>query len=453
MQSRTQLLASCLMLVSATAPPVAANLITNGDLEVINPTPTTPRFAPNGIFHYILSPGTSSVLPGFTVNYGTIDVNIPRVGEPTGFGGRGNTIDLFGATNQPGSLTTTFATVPGRRYLLDFDYAAVPAIVSNAWVSLTSDGTVQTDLLTGLSVNGSGGGAVPGRPNYLQANGNVNSLTSNNWIEHAIEFVATGSSTSLRIDHRDSLSGGNGIFLDDFFATALGPSVDAGGDYVFDANNGAITLNGTVNDFNGAGDIVAAQTGFYQLATPNALFPGGARPQLTLAQAGITHSGAADVTLGFRAQDVAGETASDTATVRYDNAAPDILGAEIAMIETGARGLDYSFNLIDADFAHNDLFDDFELLEWELFIKGELLTEGSWDGSGALAGTLDWDEIAEFFPEAGTYALSLFIEDNGGLTDSLTGLSVEFSGIVSVPPLGALAALGAIAVAQRRPRR
>jgi hypothetical protein len=163
-----------------------------------------------------------------------------------------------------------------------------------------------------------------------------------------------------------------------------GPAAQAGDDIVFNASN----FNGTVGTANSSAsdaDLVAnAQVAGFETITANFKIGatdigpddviGGATStvsnplsrSISLAESGITmttETGSLDLTV----TDFAGDVATNAATIRYDNALP-----QIANLSQTAVGQAVQFDLLntDADLIVNTMIAEFEQLMVEILIDG-----------------------------------------------------------------------------------
>lgn len=157
-------------------PALAASSISNGSFENgTNPGPFITLTAPN-----------STNIPNWTVASGSVDY----IGTywPASDGTR--SIDLSG--NAAGSLTQTFSTVNGHKYVVTFDMAGNPE----------GEPAVKT-----MTVNATGG---PTTAYSFDSTGNT--LASMDWGKRVYTFTATGPSTTLTFASTT--------------ATAFGPALD-----------------------------------------------------------------------------------------------------------------------------------------------------------------------------------------------------------------------------------
>jgi choice-of-anchor C domain-containing protein len=179
-------LASVFSLALATA--AHANLLANGSFEA---PPAPPNF---------FSTLTGAGLTGWTVAGGTIDL-IDDGYWPASDGAQ--SVDLSGTPGPVGtSLSQTFATVPGRRYALTFDYANnsdLPPLTATADVEVEGLGTLYS---TSISHTGS-------------TDANMN------YTPFAATFLADSASATLRFTHTGTTGIQNfqGVALDNVSVT------------------------------------------------------------------------------------------------------------------------------------------------------------------------------------------------------------------------------------------
>ncbi len=205
----------------------AGNLITNGSFE----NAPSPNVVNPGQSWITLAAG-SGALAGWTIDSGTIDVHGPGAAWPFSDGVRNVDVSGTGA----GSLSQTFATVPGEAYSVLFDLSANNYCGSAVkQLQVTAPGTVET---FSVDVTGIPAGQVPFKTK-------------------SFVFAATGASSTLKFNSLENSS--------------CGPLVDKVGVYVLEDQ--AISIKSGSGSLFGPDSSVRmlvgpAETGFNVALTP-----------------------------------------------------------------------------------------------------------------------------------------------------------------------------------------
>ena len=165
-------------LVAAVAGNTArANLLVNGGLETSKPV--------NQYNLVFANPSNgSSVLPGWTVTTGTIDVVPSSYFQNT----QGNfSVDLIG-TPGLGGISQTVATTPGTQYLLTFDFSINPENLTNEF------GTTKI-----MKVSATGGGnSILNTQQYSDTAG-TRTFQNMQYTQESFTFTANSNSTTITL--------------------------------------------------------------------------------------------------------------------------------------------------------------------------------------------------------------------------------------------------------------
>jgi hypothetical protein len=143
-----------LALLLATALPVRANLVTNGDFEGSLGTPN--NSGSGGFGPFLTYNAGNQGIPGWTIGGNGADVW-------TSFQGTGNNVIDTNALG-PGSLTQTFATTPGQSYGVSCDLSGgTSALIKSMDVTLFGADGVSTLTMSSFAENTSslGGTFLP----------------------------------------------------------------------------------------------------------------------------------------------------------------------------------------------------------------------------------------------------------------------------------------------------
>ena len=198
----------------------ADNLLVNGGFET--PVQGGPLFAAFNV------PAGSSLITGWTVVQGNVDLT-----NPCCYGPGPNTlnpssmqdVDLIGDTNAPpgvfGGLSQSFATTPGQRYRLTFDYSH-----NNGTQSPSGDYAVQVTVADANAPANTIFFVEQSQPFFPQVG-----FPSGGWQTFSRDFTANSDLTLLTfIDTRGAFNAG--IYLDDVSVEVVsavpGPIVGTG---------------------------------------------------------------------------------------------------------------------------------------------------------------------------------------------------------------------------------
>jgi len=254
----------------------------------------------------------------------------------------------------------------------------------------------------------------------------------------------TGSSFRMEVT-RSETSGPRVLEIDAILEQNQAPIAEANGDYVFDANNLSLSLSAA-----GSFDPENLPFSLDWIDSGGAL-ASGSNPTISITDTELTMTTSTDV-LSLTITDFENATDSDTATVRYANAGPQINSAGTTQQLDGS--VDFSAALGDADLAVNGLLSGFEALMWEFDLSaagsaGDI-GDGFLAGSGTTAfGNLDRDQLLALFGGGGEFTAFVNLKDKAGAIDSVA-VSVS---VVPEPAswiTAAVAVAGLILLAGRR---
>jgi hypothetical protein len=169
---------------------MAASLLNNGGFENLG------NAAPQYWGGYTFGPGFSPVLPGWTVDFGSVDVT--QTGSTWGPAFQGtNSLDINGW--EAGQISQSFATTAGKSYHVSLVYSRNPAGAPDPAQADVRVGNFGTQI------------SAPNDPLTFGSGGAMK------WLPASFDFIATGSTSTLTLT---AITQGNGgVFFDDVSVT------------------------------------------------------------------------------------------------------------------------------------------------------------------------------------------------------------------------------------------
>lgn len=177
--------------VMAASSALAAPLLTNGGFEDIGAA------SPQGWGGYTYGAGYTPVLPGWSIDSGTVDITQTGTVWGPAFEGT-NSLDINGWN--PGQISQSFATTPGKHYEVSLEYSRNAAGAPDpATADVSAGGKV---LHLSAANDGSFGG-----PNAMV------------WKSASFDFVASGPTSTLTL--AATSPGNGGVFFDDLKVSGI----------------------------------------------------------------------------------------------------------------------------------------------------------------------------------------------------------------------------------------
>ncbi len=171
--------------VLMTSSAMAAPLLINGGFEDLGGA------SPQGWGGYTFGAGYSPVLPGWSIDSGSVDVT--QTGSTWGPAFEGvNSLDINGW--DAGQISQTFATTPGKTYKVSFVYSRNAAGAPDpATADVSAGGQV-------VHVSAANDGSFGSGYNMI-------------WKPVSFDFVASGAASTVTLDA--TVAGNSGVFFDD----------------------------------------------------------------------------------------------------------------------------------------------------------------------------------------------------------------------------------------------
>ena len=187
MRLARSVLCAAVLAIAAAPAAQAAELLVNGSFE------DTGGYAPQGWGGFTYGSGYSLPLPGWTVNFGSVDITTPAHGGFWGPAADGaNALDINGW--DAGQISQSFNTVLGRLYTVSFDYSRNVAGAPDPATALVSAGGVNLGVVA---------------PNDASSFGTGYNMK---WKADGFTFVGDGSPTTLSLTA--TVPGNGGVFFD-----------------------------------------------------------------------------------------------------------------------------------------------------------------------------------------------------------------------------------------------
>lgn len=229
--------------------PGPASLLANGSFE-----------AP-ALGSYSMFPAGNASLTGWTIAGSdgvTLAKNTVFSEAPASDGVQWLSLETNGpkaAPNNWGSVSQSFATVPGKTYRVDFDRAALSTGDGGAFTMTYDVGGPAVTLPIGTTDSGTGG--------------NIPSLTMTPWTAKTFTFVATAASTTLRFTGAGRVNGFYGAAVDNVRAYEVPATFLANGGFERSEVGNWTTYGAGATAINNWTVLAAGVT-----LTPDATFPG-----------------------------------------------------------------------------------------------------------------------------------------------------------------------------------
>lgn len=179
-------------LMGATGASAAVNLVQNGGFEDIGAATI------QGWGGYTYGAGYTPVLPGWTIDSGSVDISPNGSGWDPAHEGE-NSLDIHGFTG--GSISQVLSTIIGKTYTVSYAYSRN---LAGAPDPATADFSIGGFTQAVTAPNGGPFGTV----------GNME------WVLVSFNYVATSTSTTLRLASTDD-NGAGGVFFDAVSVTTV----------------------------------------------------------------------------------------------------------------------------------------------------------------------------------------------------------------------------------------